>query len=164
MIKYNSNIIWRKIRQCSIIFGHEFESELKKTGGNDLIKVAGQIEVQETIFTWYPAKPSESPECSSCSSDIEQFDEKNKCLCPFCVHPLCASLCRFSCISIVSACGEFKSPADFCILYSIFFSTLCVLFGIYSSELLSSINSEFDKKKYLNYKIWKLLSRAGFSV
>lgn len=122
MIKYNSNIIWRKIRQCSIIFGHEFESELKKTGGNDLIKVAGQIEVQETIFTWYPAKPSESPECSSCSSDIEQFDEKNKCLCPFCVHPLCASLCRFSCISIVSACGEFKSPADFCILYSIFFS------------------------------------------
>lgn len=37
-----------------------------------MMEVAGQIEVHNAIFTWCPARPSESPECSSCSTDNEQ--------------------------------------------------------------------------------------------
>lgn len=102
---------------------------MRKTGGNDLIKVAGQIEVQGTIFTWYPAKPSESPECSSCSSDIEQFDgKKNKMSSSFFVFSPCVLLYVESVVFLLFWL-KFKRPADFCILFSIF-----VLFGV-DSEL-----------------------------
>lgn len=59
-----------------IIYWMDHNRGKRERFGAGGIKVAGQIEVQDATVTWYPQRPAESPECSSCSSNNEQFVSK----------------------------------------------------------------------------------------
>ena len=120
-----------------------------------MIKVSGQIDVQGTIFTYYPARTSESPECSSCSNDNEQFvckrtrEKKTNFIHLFHCFFLCVLLYVNSVVFLLFWLTMNLRGLWIFAFYSVFFqATLCELFGIYSFEmnfikLRSTINSEF---------------------